>query len=81
MNWRVVAASEIGTAHIANGSVCEDSCWALVEPLSTGQSFLSMFVSDGAGSAAKGGEGAELAIEAAAEFLTGKTTAGRIWLQ
>lgn len=76
MNWRVVAASEIGTAHIANGSVCEDSCWALVEPLSTGQSFLSMFVSDGAGSAAKGGEGAELAIEAAAEFLTGKLRQG-----
>lgn len=33
---------------------------------------LSIFVADGAGSASHGGDGAELAIQAAVEFLTGK---------
>lgn len=80
MNWRVVAASEIGTAHVANGSACEDSCLVLVDTLSTGQPLLSMFVSDGAGSAAKGGEGAELAIEAAGDFLARKLLQGEFGL-
>lgn len=34
---------------------------------------LSMFVADGAGSAERGGEGAELAIEAAAAFVAKKS--------
>ncbi len=80
MNWRFVAASEIGTAHVANGTACEDSCLVLVDTLSTGQPLLSMFVSDGAGSAAKGGEGAELAIEAASDFLARKLRQGEFGL-
>jgi Protein phosphatase 2C len=72
VNWRVVSASEIGTSHIAAGTSCEDSCWAQVDSTADGQPFLSMFVSDGAGSAARGGEGAELAIEAAGGFITSK---------
>jgi len=75
-----VAASEIGTSHVANGSACEDSCWAQVDTLSTGQPLLSIFVADGAGSAAKGGEGAELAIQAAADFLADKVTHGEFGL-
>lgn len=69
MSWRVVAASEIGTSHVTSGAPCEDSCWAQVDALAAGESLLSIFVSDGAGSASRGGEGAELAIQAAADFL------------
>ena len=72
MNWRVVSASEIGTSHVTAGTGCEDSCWAQVDVAAVGQPFLSMFVSDGAGSAARGGEGAELAIQAAADFIASK---------
>lgn len=80
MSWRVVAASEIGTSHVANGTACEDSCWAQVDRLPTGQPLLSIFVSDGAGSAAKGGEGAELAIQAAADFIAKKLKQGEFGL-
>lgn len=80
MSWRVVAASEIGTSHVANGSACEDSCWAQADVLPTGQPLLSIFVSDGAGSAAKGGEGAELAIQAAADFVAKKLKQGEFGL-
>ena len=45
------------------------SSWAQVDALAAGESLLSMFVSDGAGSASRGEEGAELAIQAAAYFL------------
>jgi hypothetical protein len=41
---------------------------------------LSVFVADGAGSAAKGGEGAELAIEAAAAFIAKKVKQGELGL-
>jgi len=69
VTWRFVAASEIGTSHITSGTACEDSCWANVDNLYNGQPLLSIFVSDGAGSALRGGAGAELAIEVAAEFV------------
>ena len=80
MNWRVVAASELGTSHAATGKVCEDSCWAQVNSLASGEPLLSVFVSDGAGSALKGGDGAELAIEAAAQFLAKKLEQGEFGL-
>lgn len=80
MSWRVIAASEIGTSHVASGTACEDSCWAQVDRLPTGQPLLSIFVSDGAGSAAKGGEGAELAIQAAADFIAKKLKQGEFGL-
>jgi hypothetical protein len=41
---------------------------------------LSIFVADGAGSAAKGGEGGELAIEAAASFVAQKVAQGSFHL-
>lgn len=80
MNWRVVAASELGTSHAAIGKACEDSCWAQVDSLGNGEPLLSIFVSDGAGSALKGGEGAELAIQAAAQFLAEKLKQGEFGL-
>lgn len=69
MTWKVVAASEVGTSHVENGKPCEDSCWAHVDSTAAGIPVLSVFVADGAGSAARGGEGAELAIQAAAAFI------------
>ena len=54
------------------GEPCQDSCWAQVDIPTSGTATLSIFVSDGAGSAKRGGQGAELAIEAAASFLVEK---------
>lgn len=81
MTWNVVAASEIGTSHTAVGGKCEDSCWASVEVAASGAPVLAMFVSDGAGSAAKGGDGAELAIQTAASFVADRMRAGELELQ
>lgn len=67
-----MAASEVGTSHAHTNTPCQDSCWAQVYELSQGVSLLSIFVADGAGSASRGGDGAELAIQAAVEFLTEK---------
>jgi len=70
--WRVVGASEVGTSHIAVGRGCEDSCWAQVGLTASNLPFLQLFVADGAGSASNGGEGAELAIQAAVAFIDKK---------
>lgn len=72
MSWRVVGASEVGTSHVALGRGCEDSCWAQVGVTASGMPFLQIFVADGAGSASNGGEGADLAIQAAADFVEKK---------
>jgi hypothetical protein len=72
VTWRLVYASEVGTSHTHTGTPCQDSCWAQIDQLTDGQPLLSVFVADGAGSATKGGEGAELAIEAAAAFVAKK---------
>jgi hypothetical protein len=72
VTWRVVAASEVGTSHITNATPCQDSCWAQVDSTAAGVPVLSVFVADGAGSAPRGGEGAELAIQAAAAFVAAK---------
>lgn len=80
MTWRLVHASEVGTSHSRTGTPCQDSCWAQVDQLADGQLFLSVFVADGAGSAVKGGEGAELAIEAAAAFISKKLEQGEFGL-
>jgi Protein phosphatase 2C len=72
LSWQVVGASEVGTSHLAVGRSCEDSCWAQVAATASGIPLLQLFVADGAGSASNGGEGAELAIQAAADFLEKK---------
>lgn len=69
MTWRIVNASEVGTSHIAVSRPCEDSSWASVDKTAAGLSVLTLFVADGAGSAARGGEGADLAVQAAASFM------------
>lgn len=72
VSWRVVAGSAAGTSHTATGLPCQDSCWAQVDTPVGKTPVLSIFVADGAGSAQHGGEGAELAIKAAAEFMRKK---------
>lgn len=72
MTWRVAAACAAGTSHGVTGEPCQDSCWAQVDTPDNGVATLSIFVADGAGSAKRGGQGAELAIEAAASFLVKK---------
>lgn len=72
MTWRLVYASEVGTSHGYSGAPCQDSSWAKVDTLPNNQTLLSIFVADGAGSARLGGEGAELAMEAAAKFIADK---------
>ncbi len=69
MTWRVVAASAVGTSHLATNTGCQDSCLAQVETDPSKPPLLTIFVADGAGSADHGGTGAELAIEAAAAFV------------
>jgi Protein phosphatase 2C len=75
LTWKVLAASAVGTSHVADNRTCEDSCWANVDATLDGEPFLSMFVADGAGSAQHGGEGADLAMQAAAEFMGSKLKA------
>jgi hypothetical protein len=72
VTWRLVNASEVGTSHVGVGRPCEDSSWASVDTTSAGLEVLSIFVSDGAGSAARGGDGAELAVQAAASYMAEK---------
>jgi len=51
-----------------------------VYELDSGLPLLSIFVSDGAGSAARGGDGAELAIQSAVNFLSEKLRQGEFGL-
>ena len=80
MTWRLVYASEVGTSHTHTGAPCQDSCWAQVDQLANKEPLLSIFVADGAGSAVNGGEGAELAIEAAAALIAAKLKRGEFGL-
>lgn len=70
VTWRVVAASAVGTSHAASGSACQDSFFAQVEADLNHQPVLTIFVSDGAGSALHGGIGAQLAIQSARSFVS-----------
>lgn len=72
MSWRIANAAEVGTSHVTTGRPCEDSCWAQVDTTAAGMPVLSIFVADGAGSAARGGEGADLAVQEAASFIVDK---------
>lgn len=80
MSWRFVCASEVGTSHTYSGTPCQDSCWAQVDYLPPDQPVLSMFIADGAGSAKRGGDGAELAIDSAVTFMSSKLNQGEFGL-
>lgn len=63
--WKIIHASAIGTSHTETNQPCQDSCFADVFKGGDNQEYLVCIVSDGAGSAKFGGEGAELACSTA----------------
>ena len=61
----VLAASVAGVAHRLSGRRCEDAyAWALPRP-----GGLALIVADGVSTAGRGGEGADIAVSAACEYL------------
>ena len=58
--WKIIRASVIGTSHTDSRLPCQDECYADVIQSDVGQDYLVCIVSDGAGSAKLGGQGAEL---------------------
>ncbi len=62
----VLAASVAGRAHRLGGGRCEDS-YAWVKP---GLGRLGLLIADGVSTAGRGGEGADLAVDAAARYLS-----------
>lgn len=78
LNWRVVAATVAGTAHVERGRGCEDHCLARVQRNVGGEPVLSIFVADGAGGAACGGTGAALAVQTA-DALLGALLRHEVW--
>lgn len=71
-SWRVVAASLAGTSHIANGLPCQDAHGWRELP----GGLLIAAVADGAGSAPRSDEGAELVVDAALEAMAAGLLAG-----
>lgn len=70
LGWRAAAATSIGTSHVKNGTLCQDSHSCTVVN-SEGSQLLLVICSDGAGSATRSDIGAEIAC---AEILERFTT-------
>ena len=69
--WKTIHASVIGTSHIASGTPCQDESIANILYDINGNDYLVCVVADGAGSATKGGRGAELACVTAISSIEG----------
>ncbi|RMM39057.1 PP2C family serine/threonine-protein phosphatase (plasmid) [Pseudomonas amygdali pv. lachrymans] len=69
VNWECASAVSIGTAHTERGGRCEDRCSSQVFD-QAGAPWLAMFVSDGAGSAECGEQGADIAVRTANETVS-----------
>ena len=67
--WKVINASVIGTSHLESGAPCQDKSLVEVFTGENGAPYLVCLAADGAGSAAKGGRGAELACKTGMTFL------------
>lgn len=63
MSWKVIQASVIGASHTVRGELCQDDCAATTFPAPGGEECFVALVSDGAGSAIRGGRGAMVACE------------------
>ncbi|HUN56109.1 MAG TPA: PP2C family serine/threonine-protein phosphatase [Smithella sp.] len=61
--WRYIGASVIGTSHLAKGGKCQDTHAVFLTKDSTDEEILLIVAADGAGSAEKSDEGAELACD------------------
>jgi hypothetical protein len=67
--WRVIGSSVPGTSHIEAGLECQDACdFAIFD--ADNECGLAVAISDGAGSAKYGGEGARSTVRRAIEFMT-----------
>lgn len=69
MSWKFIAACVEGTSHEASNTPCQDSAFVTDIEDQSGNHYLIAVVADGAGSALKGGTGAELACETVAGIL------------
>jgi hypothetical protein len=63
VNWKVIQASAIGTSHAVRDEPCQDDCAATTFHAPAGDECFVALVSDGAGSAIRGGRGAMVACE------------------
>jgi hypothetical protein len=75
MNWRIAAASAIGTSHIKNGQPCQDSVRVRLVQTPNGPVLISA-VSDGAGSAAHSEIGSRAAVTTATYLIENFLEAG-----
>jgi hypothetical protein len=69
MRWNHVAVSAVGSEHARHNTGCEDRSVSFVVTQPDGSSILCLFVSDGAGSAKRGAVGAQIATQAASDFM------------
>ncbi len=67
--WRIAAASAIGTSHIKQGTVCQDSYVCRQFADRDGRQVLVLVASDGAGSASRSDEGSLCACQTIAEAV------------
>ncbi len=71
--WRIAAASTIGTSHVKQGTVCQDSHACRIFSDGDGKAVAAFVASDGAGSASRADEGSQIAcrtiLEAVEVFL------------
>lgn len=68
--WRYAFASVIGSSHVRSGQPCQDASRCERIDSRSGESVLVAVVSDGAGSASHGGEGATVACSAMQEAIS-----------
>jgi hypothetical protein len=69
VTWRIVQASSVGTSHSKIGQSCQDECFANTFFTPDGDEYFLGVVSDGAGSAAYGRIGAEVACSKSVEVI------------